>query len=356
MREYLDMWRNYFNFSGRTSVRGYWMAILFNFIFTFGYGIIMGIIYSATESDGVLAASSIIYWLYTFACFIPGLSIVIRRLRDGGYSWPWIFMSLIPLAGAIVLIVLLCHASVSPAGQAQYVPVAQVMPGAPGAQIPTVSLLGQQSTLPSGERSKVNRLYYESDNMGARQDNIQQALAYWMGERRNLQVKPPFTMFIMPSAQSAEEALLELPFIHKAADSGKLVADRMMTFGFYETTENGAPTGKYEALVTGPDLTVQEYELAEKAFSSRGGVLKNHLQPALTASAAPIVGDASGVKYVDTTKGNDGVSLYEVYRGPDKAAAMDFLAGKTVSQRDYYIVVETPEGNFGKDIDGVYQE
>ncbi len=49
---------------------------------------------------------------------------------------------------------------------------------------------------------------------------------------------------------------------------------------------------------------------------------------------------------------------YEIYRAKDKRAAMRFLA--RVPQADieprYYVVVETPEGEFGKDIDGIYQD
>lgn len=30
MQEYLDMWRNYINFTDRTTVRGCWMAVLVN--------------------------------------------------------------------------------------------------------------------------------------------------------------------------------------------------------------------------------------------------------------------------------------------------------------------------------------
>ena len=168
--------------------------------------------------------------------------------------------------------------------------------------------------------------------------------------------KPPFTLFTMPSAKAAEEALLELPFIHKAADSGKLICERLMTFGFYETTENGVPTGKYEALITGSDLTLDEYKLAEDAFTRKGGTCKNHDAPSATVKAQTTQGEAKRVRHKETVKGNDGISTYEVYTAPDKASAMAYLRTRTVSQRLYYIVVETPEGNFGRDINGFYQE
>ena len=47
---------------------------------------------------------------------------------------------------------------------------------------------------------------------------------------------------------------------------------------------------------------------------------------------------------------------YEVYRAPSKEAALAFLNTKKVTKKLYYIVVETPEGNWGLDITGIYQE
>lgn len=46
---------------------------------------------------------------------------------------------------------------------------------------------------------------------------------------------------------------------------------------------------------------------------------------------------------------------YEVYRATTKAEAEVFLSGKQVSKKLYYIEVETPEGTWGKDIDGMYK-
>ncbi|MHA1812383.1 MAG: hypothetical protein ACTSYX_03000 [Candidatus Thorarchaeota archaeon] len=47
---------------------------------------------------------------------------------------------------------------------------------------------------------------------------------------------------------------------------------------------------------------------------------------------------------------------YEVYSGPSKLAAQDFLHNKTVSARHYYVIVETPDGNWGKDVQGLFLE
>lgn len=47
---------------------------------------------------------------------------------------------------------------------------------------------------------------------------------------------------------------------------------------------------------------------------------------------------------------------YEVYRAKTAQQAREFLEGKTVTEKLYYVVVETPEGNWGKDIKGMYKE
>ena len=196
----------------------------------------------------------------------------------------------------------------------------------------------------------------ESDNLGTRHETMSQAVSYWTVERPRLSVKPPFTMFIMPNGDAAVEAMLELPFIHKAEDSGKLICERMMTFGCYEITNYGKPTGQYEVMIAGNDLTLAEFRQAEEIFTRCGGSRKNSDAPSANVKASVGAGDASKVRYSETVRGNDGVSVYEVYKGPDKASAFEFLKTKPVSKRLYYVVVDTPQGSFGRDINGFYQE
>ena len=102
MKEYLAMWKNYANFSGRTDRRGYWMAVLFNFF--------AGLILSAILL--VIPKLALISSLYGLALLIPGLAICIRRLRDAGKNWPWIFICFVPVVGWIILLILLCKPSV----------------------------------------------------------------------------------------------------------------------------------------------------------------------------------------------------------------------------------------------------
>ena len=49
--------------------------------------------------------------LYLIAQIVPHLPLTVRRLRDSGKDWPWIFIGLIPVIGGIWMIVLLAQPS-----------------------------------------------------------------------------------------------------------------------------------------------------------------------------------------------------------------------------------------------------
>jgi len=55
-------------------------------------------------------------------------------------------------------------------------------------------------------------------------------------------------------------------------------------------------------------------------------------------------------------KEQQGNNTYEIYKGTDAESARDFLLTKKVNKKLYYIVVETPEGNWGMDVKGLYLE
>ena len=50
----------------------------------------------------------LIFFAYGIAACLPGIAVTVRRLRDAGYNWPYIFVAFIPFVGGIILIVLLC--------------------------------------------------------------------------------------------------------------------------------------------------------------------------------------------------------------------------------------------------------
>lgn len=97
---YIAYWTGYVDFSGKTSRPGYWWAFLCNFVVSFLVGLVAG-----------FTGLTILSTLFTYATIIPGLAIGIRRLRDAGKHWAWIFINFVPLVGQIVYIVMLCQPS-----------------------------------------------------------------------------------------------------------------------------------------------------------------------------------------------------------------------------------------------------
>ena len=102
MNEYILMWKNFFNFKDRTTVRGYWMAVLFNIIAF----VILAVLMSISDIFGIL------YGIYSLAVLIPSLSLSVRRLHDINKSGFWIFITIVPLVGPILYLIWTCKASV----------------------------------------------------------------------------------------------------------------------------------------------------------------------------------------------------------------------------------------------------
>ena len=116
MKWYLAVLKKYAVFSGRARRKEYWMFVLFNFIFL----IVAVLLDNLLGTNFGLGGYGWIYLLYALAVLIPALAVLIRRLHDIGKSGWWIFISLIPLAGEIWVLVLL--ATDSKPGQNQYGP------------------------------------------------------------------------------------------------------------------------------------------------------------------------------------------------------------------------------------------
>ena len=106
---YKTFWTRAFDFKGRSTRSEYWWAYLANFIIIFLLAIFVGISVAINETLGLFL--NLIYILFTLGQFIPSISIFIRRVRDMGKGWQWIFINLIPIVGAIWYLVLLCQPS-----------------------------------------------------------------------------------------------------------------------------------------------------------------------------------------------------------------------------------------------------
>ena len=102
MEYYLKALENYANFNGRSRRKEYWMFNLFNFIFAV-VTMILDNLFGLTFD---LAPYGSIYALYGLCVFIPSFAVSVRRLHDVGKSGWMILISIIPIVGAIWLLVL----------------------------------------------------------------------------------------------------------------------------------------------------------------------------------------------------------------------------------------------------------
>ena len=112
------MFENYANFSGRARRSEYWYFALMNVI-------IVIIAMTIDNMAGLRFGTTMpfigpIYILYCLASFVPGLAVAVRRLHDVGKSGWFYFICLIPLIGAIWILILFFTDSQS--GSNQYGP------------------------------------------------------------------------------------------------------------------------------------------------------------------------------------------------------------------------------------------
>ena len=111
---YKKFWKGYVDFEGR-STRFRLLVCIFgkciDYLCYFLLQAVFGGLAAATDSSFLAVISLIlllIFFAYGIAACLPGIALTVRRLRDAGYNWPYIFVAFIPFVGWIILIVLLC--------------------------------------------------------------------------------------------------------------------------------------------------------------------------------------------------------------------------------------------------------
>lgn len=98
------VFENYANFNGRARRAEYWWFALMNIIIL----IIAAILDNVLGLNFQPAPYGILYMIYAFAVLIPGIAVAVRRLHDVNKSGWFYFIILIPIIGAIWLLILFC--------------------------------------------------------------------------------------------------------------------------------------------------------------------------------------------------------------------------------------------------------
>lgn len=96
------VFENYANFNGRARRSEYWYFALMNFIVL----IVAAVLDSTLGLNFSPLPYGYLYLVVALATFIPGLAVAVRRLHDVGKSGWFYFIALIPIIGAIWLLVL----------------------------------------------------------------------------------------------------------------------------------------------------------------------------------------------------------------------------------------------------------
>ena len=97
---------NYATFSGRSPRSELWYFILFLFLLQLVVGAI----------SYALGIQSLEY-IVSLGTFLPAIAVEVRRLHDVGRSGWWLFLSLVPLVGTIILLVWFCRRGDAAANQ-----------------------------------------------------------------------------------------------------------------------------------------------------------------------------------------------------------------------------------------------
>ena len=144
---YKKFWTRYADFSGRSSRSDYWWVVLCHFLITLPFSLIAffgfliplfselyyaGLYDYEPDLSGAMAGAGLavfimflltIYWLATI---VPHLAITVRRLRDAGFHWAFIFLAVGPWIASIVPVLNILAALVSlPCGIAMIVLLCQ---------------------------------------------------------------------------------------------------------------------------------------------------------------------------------------------------------------------------------------
>jgi len=96
--------KKYANFSDRASRSEYWYFALFIFIAT----IVLTLIDMSAGTYDAKSGHGLLGTIFSLAMLVPNLSVTVRRLHDVDKSGWWMLIGIIPIIGAIWMLVLFC--------------------------------------------------------------------------------------------------------------------------------------------------------------------------------------------------------------------------------------------------------
>ena len=121
LASYISAWKKPFNFKGKSTRKEYWSFVILNSIITVTSYILF--LSAIALSNGVNSNSSVtismplyilssIGLLLFFGSIWVALPLTVRRIRDVGMSWKWIFLVSVPYVGGVFVVIFLTRSSI----------------------------------------------------------------------------------------------------------------------------------------------------------------------------------------------------------------------------------------------------
>ena len=109
IQAYKNFFKGYADFTGRSTRSDFWWVWLMNsilflplYIFYFQMAL-----KDSRETDPILGVAIIsVYMILAIVLFTPSLAVKVRRLRDAGFHWAFIFLHFVPMGGLALLVLL----------------------------------------------------------------------------------------------------------------------------------------------------------------------------------------------------------------------------------------------------------
>ena len=109
IKAYKNFFKGYADFTGRSTRSDFWWVWLMNsilflplYIFYFQMAL-----KDSRETDPILGVAIIsVYMILAIVLFTPSLAVKVRRLRDAGLHWAFIFLHFVPMGGIALLVLL----------------------------------------------------------------------------------------------------------------------------------------------------------------------------------------------------------------------------------------------------------
>ncbi len=169
------------------------------------------------------------------------------------------------------------------------------------------------------------------------------------------------------------KAILSLSPFKIASDTGNLICTEVLQYGVYPRIEDGRIIS-WGFLIAGEQLSLTLYNEAIKSCEKYTGTNPRISDPPQNVSKV-CASSVGSVKFEREEKVNTrehmkslGIELTgegsyptqfaikRYYSAPSKKAALDYLKANPVDKPLYYLVITTPQGVFGRDIDGFFNQ